>query len=130
MFSSSFFLNFMQIGHFPADCMHAAVVELVDGTHHVHTDIEDCCRNKCDFPEFLGCMWGVNRKPYWVCAGRVHQCISDCRKKYTETTKRRGKLSTSVCRKTTCNKYRRGQCCIENKCIRLYVHRTKSPVQP
>ena len=128
------------IGYFPFTCWHAAVVELNDGSTNIHPGIYNCCR-ECHFPKFLRCTRTGN--PYWLCVGRAHQCICDCRERHTKTTHTKGarwrgkivsrgksRFSTSVCRKTTCDKYRRGQCCLDNKCIKLYIHKTKSPLKP
>ncbi len=132
-FSNNHFYSFLstQASNFPINCQHFGIVEL-NGGHYFHYPLYDCCNNKCQFPDFAGCVWG--KSPDWLCESRAYKCIYDCRTKHLGAsqpkTRFRGKTSESVCKKKTCNKGIRGQCCVEDQCIKLYVHEKKSPVRP
>ena len=134
------FLLFLskQISGFPISCLHVAIVEFEDGLQYLQP-LYDCC-DECYFPDYSSCIWNGN--PSWLCTSRAYKCICDCReaqlveledvtlKKSSFKVKSEKKVltSASVCKKKSCSYGDKG-CCVEDQCIKLYVHKTKSPVR-
>ncbi|XP_028394091.1 uncharacterized protein LOC114518315 [Dendronephthya gigantea] len=129
------------ISAFPANCIHAAIVEVDKGVFQFFNTLYECCEN-CSHPDHTIC--NFQGHPEWLCASRAHKCICDCRKTHVDGVIARAKkarkpswfrprpsssLSDALCKKTLCT-YGRRSCCTDNQCIRLYPHKNKSPARP
>ncbi|CAB4005187.1 Hypothetical predicted protein [Paramuricea clavata] len=126
------------ISSFPISCLHVAIVEFEDGLQYLQP-LYDCC-DECYFPDYASCIWNGN--PSWLCASRAYKCICDCREaqlvEHEDVTLKKSSFkvrsekkvltSASVCKKKSCSYGDKG-CCVEDQCIKLYVHKTKSPVR-
>ena len=122
---------------FPIDCLHVGIVEFDDGPQFFEP-LYDCC-TECHYPGYLGCILEGN--PDWLCASRAYKCICDCRETHLSResvgllTRPNVKLpkkkfkSDRFCKKKICNRFAGNGCCIENRCIKLFIHKKKSPVR-
>ena len=139
----------LQIFGFPINCLHAGIVEFEDGVQF-YGPLYDCCY-ACHFPDYLACILDGN--PDWLCASRAYKCMCDCRETHltqpqesaskpgssfvkqaslpsSSKSHKKGLKSESFCEKKVCNRFAGDGCCIENRCIKMFVHKKKSPVRP
>jgi hypothetical protein len=127
---------------FPINCLHAGIVEFLDGPQ-IYDAVYSCCL-KCHYPKYLACTSEDN--PDWLCASRAYKCMCDCREthlsksgllinarksmsSFKSKSKFKSKSRTQLynvkysqsqrfCEKKICNRISGYGCCMENQCIR------------